>query len=161
MTEYLIAFNNDWVPEHTDEELREKSRALRPLLAEMKAAGVYIFTGGLDDTAPVFSVDASMRRAARHGSPTVRSSSPRSSSAASPSWMCPTRRPHGCGRERSRWPAGGRRRCAASRYAGNFRSFPDGIGGCSCREALSKSHPARVICLELAGLSPNCGGFKR
>jgi hypothetical protein len=59
MTEYLIAFNNDWVPEHTDEELREKSRALRPLLAEMKAAGVYIFTGGLDDTAPVFSVDAS------------------------------------------------------------------------------------------------------
>jgi hypothetical protein len=59
MTEYLIAFNDDWVPEHTDEELREKSRALRPLLAEMRAAGVLIFIGGLDDTAPVFSVDAS------------------------------------------------------------------------------------------------------
>jgi hypothetical protein len=59
MTEYLIAFNDEWVPEHTDEELREKSRALKPLLAEMKAAGVFIFTGGLDDTAPVFSVDAS------------------------------------------------------------------------------------------------------
>jgi hypothetical protein len=59
MTEYLIAFNDEWVPDHTPEELREKSKALRPLLAEMKAAGVLIFTGGLDDAAPVFSVDAS------------------------------------------------------------------------------------------------------
>ena len=59
MTEYLIAFNDEWVPDHTVEELREKSRALRPLLAEMRAAGVLIFTGGLDDAAPVFSVDAS------------------------------------------------------------------------------------------------------
>jgi len=59
MTEYLIAFNDDWVPDHTDEELREKSRALRPLVADMKAAGVLIFTGGVDPAAPVFSVDAS------------------------------------------------------------------------------------------------------
>jgi hypothetical protein len=59
MAEYLIAFNDEWVPDHTIEELREKSKALRPLLAEMKAAGVLIFTGGLDDDAPVFGVDAS------------------------------------------------------------------------------------------------------
>ena len=59
MTEYLIAFNDQWVPDHTIEELQEKARALRPLLAEMRAAGVLIFTGGLDDSAPVFSVDAS------------------------------------------------------------------------------------------------------
>jgi hypothetical protein len=59
MAEYLIAFNEEWVPEHTDEELLAKSRALRPLLAEMRAAGVLIFTGGLDDTQPVFSVDVS------------------------------------------------------------------------------------------------------
>jgi hypothetical protein len=59
MAEYLIAFNDEWVPDHTVEELREKSKALRPLVAEMKAAGVLIFTGGLDDAAPVFSVDAS------------------------------------------------------------------------------------------------------
>ena len=59
MTEYLIAFNDEWVPEHTIEELREKSKAVRALIAEMKAAGVFIFTGGLDDAAPVFSVDAS------------------------------------------------------------------------------------------------------
>jgi hypothetical protein len=59
MAEYLIAFNEEWVPDHTVEELREKSKAVRALIAEMKAAGVFIFTGGLDDEAPVFSVDAS------------------------------------------------------------------------------------------------------
>jgi hypothetical protein len=59
MTEYLIAFNSEWVPDHTVEELRGKSKAVRALVAEMKAAGVLIFTGGLDDAAPVFSVDAS------------------------------------------------------------------------------------------------------
>lgn len=59
MTEYLIAFNDEWVPEHTDEQLRGKSKALKPLLEEMKAAGVFVFTGGLDNSAPVFSVDAS------------------------------------------------------------------------------------------------------
>ena len=59
MTEYLIAFKDEWVPDHTDEELRGKSVAVRALIAEMKAAGVFIFTGGLDADAPVFSVDAS------------------------------------------------------------------------------------------------------
>ena len=59
MTEYLIAFNDEWVPDHTVEELRAKSKVLQPLVAEMKAAGVLIFTGGLDGAAPVFSVDAS------------------------------------------------------------------------------------------------------
>jgi hypothetical protein len=59
MTEYLIVFNGGWVPDHTVEELREKSRAVGALRAEMKAAGVFVFLGGLDDAAPVFSVDAS------------------------------------------------------------------------------------------------------
>jgi hypothetical protein len=103
MTEYLIAFNDEWVPDHTVEEIREKSRVVGALVAEMKAAGVLIFTGGLDDAAPVFGVDASSR-----------SSSPRSTSAASPSWTCLTRRRHGCGRDGSRSRAAGRRRCIAS-----------------------------------------------
>ncbi len=30
MTEYLIAFNDEWVPDHTVEELREKSMAVKP-----------------------------------------------------------------------------------------------------------------------------------
>lgn len=59
MAEYLIAFNDEWVPDLTDEELREASERVRALRAEMQDAGILIFTGGLDDTAPVFSVDAS------------------------------------------------------------------------------------------------------
>jgi hypothetical protein len=59
MTEYLIAFNDEWVPDLTDEDLREASKRVRALRAEMTAAGVLIFTGGLDQDAPVFSVDAS------------------------------------------------------------------------------------------------------
>jgi hypothetical protein len=59
MTEYLIAFNDEWVPDQTVEELREKAKAVRALVAEMKAAGVFIFTGGVDSADPVFSVDAS------------------------------------------------------------------------------------------------------
>ncbi len=59
MPEYLIAFNDEWVPDHTDEEMREKSKAVRALRAEMNEAGVLIYTNGLDPDAPVFSVDAS------------------------------------------------------------------------------------------------------
>ncbi|MFI6831464.1 YciI family protein [Kribbella sp. NPDC050241] len=59
MTEYLIAFNDVWVPDLTDDDLRAASKRTTALRAEMKAAGVLIFTGGLDDAAPVFSVDAS------------------------------------------------------------------------------------------------------
>jgi hypothetical protein len=59
MAEYLIAFNDEWVPALTDEELRQASKAVRALRAEMKDAGVLIYTNGLDDEAPVFSVDAS------------------------------------------------------------------------------------------------------
>jgi hypothetical protein len=59
MSEYLISFNDEWVGDHTLEELRAKTEVLRPLIAEMTSLGVLIFTGGLDDSAPVFSVDAS------------------------------------------------------------------------------------------------------
>jgi hypothetical protein len=58
MAEYLIVFNEEWTPDHTDEELRAKGQAVRALIAEMTDAGVFVFTGGLDDTAPVFHVDA-------------------------------------------------------------------------------------------------------
>jgi hypothetical protein len=94
---------------------------LRPLVAEMKAAGVLIFTGGLDDAAPC---SVSIHRATRRCSPTVRSSSPRSTSAASPSWTLPMRRRPGCGQEGSRWPAVGRRRSDASRRTWNFPRLP-------------------------------------
>ena len=59
MAEYLILFNEEWVPDLTEEDLREASQRVTALRAEMTAAGVLIFTGGLDDGAPVFSVDVS------------------------------------------------------------------------------------------------------
>jgi len=59
MTEYLIAFNDEWLPDLTDEDLRAASQRVRALRAEMSAAGVLIYTNGLDDTGPVFCVDAS------------------------------------------------------------------------------------------------------
>lgn len=43
MTEYLIAFNGEWVPDYTEEEVAERSNAVSALRAEMKAAGVYVF----------------------------------------------------------------------------------------------------------------------
>ena len=59
MTEYLILFNDEWAPDFTEEEMSEKSRAVRALRAEMTAAGALVYLNGLDETAPVFSVDAS------------------------------------------------------------------------------------------------------
>ena len=47
------------MPDHTVVELREKAKAAMAVRAEMKTAGVLIFTVGLDDAAPVFSFDAS------------------------------------------------------------------------------------------------------
>jgi hypothetical protein len=62
MPEYLIAFNNEWVPDLRPEELRRVAEAAGELDAEMRAAGALIFTGGLDDEAPAFSVDGASGR---------------------------------------------------------------------------------------------------
>ncbi|MFI6783141.1 YciI family protein [Micromonospora sp. NPDC050276] len=59
MTEYLITFNDEWVPPHTAEELREKGVASRALVAEMRAEGVLIFSNGaLDESTAVCSVES-------------------------------------------------------------------------------------------------------
>ena len=59
MTEYLIAFNREWVPDLTEDDFRDAVRRTKALRAEMKAAGVLVFTGGLAEDSPVISVDAS------------------------------------------------------------------------------------------------------
>jgi hypothetical protein len=60
MTEYLIAFNDEWVPEHTTDQLREKSVAVMVVIDEMKDAGVFVFgNGGIDASTVVCSVEAS------------------------------------------------------------------------------------------------------
>jgi hypothetical protein len=111
MTEYLIAFNDKWVPEHTVEELNQKAKVAQALMAEMKAAGVLIFSGGLDDAAPVFSVDASSGTPLFSDGPFVES---KEHLGGFVSWMWPTSKRRGCGRGRLRWPAVGRKRCGAS-----------------------------------------------
>jgi hypothetical protein len=59
MTQYLIAFNDEWVPEHTLEELREKSVTGRAVIEEMEAAGVFVFAnGGIDGSTVVCSVES-------------------------------------------------------------------------------------------------------
>ena len=60
MALYLIAFNDEWVPEQTLENLREKAKSARALIDEMKQAGVFVFSdGGLDASTAVCSVDPS------------------------------------------------------------------------------------------------------
>lgn len=60
MAEYLIAFNDEWVPDLTMAELRKRGRAGRAVIEEMTAAGAFIFSdGGLDGSTIVCSVDAS------------------------------------------------------------------------------------------------------
>ncbi|MBG0567403.1 hypothetical protein I4J89_38755 [Actinoplanes sp. NEAU-A11] len=53
MTEYLIAFNDEWVPEHTAEEISAKGTAARAVVDEMLAEGVLIFTNGALDRSTV------------------------------------------------------------------------------------------------------------
>ena len=60
MALYLIAFNDEWVPDLTLEELRERGTSGRALTEEMTAAGVFVFSdGGLDASTAVCSVDPS------------------------------------------------------------------------------------------------------
>ena len=57
MPKYLIAFNDEWVPEHTPDELHSKSAASKAVLEEMKADGVFLFAeGGIDASTAVCSV---------------------------------------------------------------------------------------------------------
>ena len=60
MALYLIAFNDEWVPDLTLEELRERGTAGKAVIEEMTAAGVFVFSdGGLDASTAVCSVDPS------------------------------------------------------------------------------------------------------
>jgi hypothetical protein len=57
---YLIAFNDEWVPDLTGEEVRERGTSGRAVIEEMTVAGVFVFSdGGLDASTAVFSVDPS------------------------------------------------------------------------------------------------------
>ena len=60
MALYLIAFNDEWVPDQTLEDLTEKAATARAVIKEMTTAGVFVFSdGGLDASTVVCSVDPS------------------------------------------------------------------------------------------------------
>src|SRR6266581_327342 len=60
MALYLIAFNDEWVPDLTLEDIRERGTSGRAVIDEMTAGGVFVFSdGGLDASTVVCSVDPS------------------------------------------------------------------------------------------------------
>lgn len=57
MAQYLIAFNDEWVPEHTPEQIRAKAVAADAVTDAMREAGVFVFgNGALDASTVVASV---------------------------------------------------------------------------------------------------------
>jgi hypothetical protein len=59
MTEYLIYFNQQWVGDHTEEWFRGRGPLAMAVVNEMEAAGVYVFSGGLEEEVDkAFSADA-------------------------------------------------------------------------------------------------------
>ena len=57
MAEYLIYFNQQWVGDHTEEWFRRRAPLAMAVVEQMKAAGVYVFAGGLEEGGPVYSAD--------------------------------------------------------------------------------------------------------
>ena len=57
MPEYLIYFNQQWVGDHTEEWFHSRGPLAAAVVDEMKAAGVYVFAGGLEEGGPVYSAD--------------------------------------------------------------------------------------------------------
>ena len=59
MAEYLIYFNQQWVGDHSEEWFTGRGPLARAVVDEMKAAGVYVFAGGLEEEVETaFSADA-------------------------------------------------------------------------------------------------------
>jgi hypothetical protein len=57
VAEYLMYFNQQWVGDHTEEWFRGRGPLAMAVVDEMKAAGVYVFAGGLEEDGPVYSAD--------------------------------------------------------------------------------------------------------
>ena len=115
MALYLIAFNDEWVPDLTLEELRERGTSARALIEEMTAAGVFVFSdGGLDASTAVCSVDPSSGSPLFTDGPFVETKEHLGGFAVVD---VPDDAGRGTGAAGSRSRSAGRRRCTASRIA--------------------------------------------
>ena len=57
MAAYLLFFNQQWVGDHSAEWFQQRGPLARAAVDEMKAAGVYVFAGGLEEEGAVSSAD--------------------------------------------------------------------------------------------------------
>ena len=58
MTKYLMYFNQQWVGDHTEEWFSGRGPRAMAVIDEMKAAGVHVFSGGLEEEdGPVYNAD--------------------------------------------------------------------------------------------------------
>jgi hypothetical protein len=55
MSQYLLYFNQQWVGDHTEEWFRGRGPLAKAVVEEMKAAGVSVFAGGLEEDGPVYN----------------------------------------------------------------------------------------------------------
>ncbi|MBZ5739817.1 YciI family protein [Nocardioides mangrovi] len=59
MATYLIFFNQQWVGDHTEEWFESRGPTAMAVVEEMRAAGVWVFGGGLEEEVEdAFSADA-------------------------------------------------------------------------------------------------------
>ncbi|MEV6281555.1 YciI family protein [Kribbella sp. NPDC051770] len=57
MAQYLLYFNQQWVGDHPEEWFAARSEFSTAAVEEMKAAGVYVFAGGLEERSQSWSAD--------------------------------------------------------------------------------------------------------
>lgn len=57
MTKYLLYFNQQWVGDHSEEWFQGRGPLARAVVEEMDAAGVHVFSGGLEEDGPIYSAD--------------------------------------------------------------------------------------------------------
>ena len=58
MPQYIIFFNQQWVGDHSEEWFRERGPLANAVCEEIKAAGQFIYAGGLVENGPIVSADA-------------------------------------------------------------------------------------------------------
>jgi hypothetical protein len=58
VTDYLIYFNQQWVPDYPESDFPEIGRDSRAVCEEMRDAGVLVFAGGLEEVPPLAHADA-------------------------------------------------------------------------------------------------------
>ena len=114
MPEYLIFFNQQWVPDYPEEDFVEIGVESKAVVAEMKDAGVLVFAGGLEETTALASADATSGERVITDGPYAETNECLGGFTVVD---VADERPRGCGRAGSPRGAAGRRRYGPSNRA--------------------------------------------